>query len=107
MFCFYRYGDRGALHSFPTRRSSDLVVAAVQAHVVEDTALARERDLVAVRPLDHADPGGEGQQVLELPPEDGRVGDRGLVQRSEEHTSELQSHSDLVCRLLLEKKNDS
>src|SRR5438034_2708243 len=26
------------------------------------------------------------------------------VLRSEEHTSELQSHSDLVCRLLLEKK---
>src|SRR5438132_10276460 len=25
--------------------------------------------------------------------------------RSEEHTSELQSHSDLVCRLLLEKNN--
>src|SRR5438034_8649177 len=29
--------------------------------------------------------------------------DGGLA-RSEEHTSELQSHSDLVCRLLLEKK---
>src|SRR5260221_7986763 len=28
-----------------------------------------------------------------------------LKLRSEEHTSELQSHSDLVCRLLLEKKN--
>src|SRR5260221_9367471 len=27
-------------------------------------------------------------------------------QRSEEHTSELQSHSDLVCRLLLEKKKE-
>src|SRR5438132_4491534 len=27
--------------------------------------------------------------------------------RSEEHTSELQSHSDLVCRLLLEKKKES
>src|SRR5260221_10942524 len=27
-----------------------------------------------------------------------------LKDRSEEHTSELQSHSDLVCRLLLEKK---
>src|SRR5438034_8242982 len=27
--------------------------------------------------------------------------------RSEEHTSELQSHSDLVCRLLLEKQNDA
>src|SRR5438034_10130903 len=29
---------------------------------------------------------------------------RPLRSRSEEHTSELQSHSDLVCRLLLEKK---
>src|SRR5438034_7843001 len=28
----------------------------------------------------------------------------GHSSRSEEHTSELQSHSDLVCRLLLEKK---
>src|SRR5438132_6287147 len=27
-----------------------------------------------------------------------------ILSRSEEHTSELQSHSDLVCRLLLEKK---
>src|SRR5438132_7518699 len=27
-----------------------------------------------------------------------------MAWRSEEHTSELQSHSDLVCRLLLEKK---
>src|SRR5438132_8357336 len=27
-----------------------------------------------------------------------------ISRRSEEHTSELQSHSDLVCRLLLEKK---
>src|SRR5438034_2993394 len=35
--------------------------------------------------------------VYELPLGPGR-------KRSEEHTSELQSHSDLVCRLLLEKK---
>src|SRR5215204_6446019 len=33
----------------------------------------------------------------------GKPADRG-PDRSEEHTSELQSHSDLVCRLLLEKK---
>src|SRR5260221_5412827 len=31
----------------------------------------------------------------------------GAVPRSEEHTSELQSHSDIVCRLLLEKKNNN
>src|SRR5436190_7009265 len=30
----------------------------------------------------------------------------GSLERSEEHTSELQSHSELVCRLLLENKND-
>ena len=33
-----------------------------------------------------------------------RVTDGGERYRSEEHTSELQSHHDLVCRLLLEKK---
>src|SRR5260370_19371309 len=32
------------------------------------------------------------------------VGDAGEIERSEEHTSELQSHLNLVCRLLLEKK---
>src|ERR671927_762017 len=54
---------------------------------------------------------------LPLPPFDDavkpfeHVADAGCViftlgpTRSEEHTSELQSHSDLVCRLLLEKKN--
>src|SRR5699024_11648863 len=31
---------------------------------------------------------------------------RRCASRSEEHTSELQSRFDLVCRLLLEKKND-
>src|SRR5438132_2954296 len=44
-------------------------------------------------------------QRVAVPP-GGRVAvPRGrYVGRSEEHTSELQSHSDLVCRLLLEKK---
>src|SRR5688572_7625834 len=42
-------------------------------------------------------PGGEGEVV--------GVNNRlGLAVRSEEHTSELQSQSNLVCRLLLEKK---
>src|SRR2546421_2097865 len=36
----------------------------------------------------------------------GLSGIGSTMQRSEEHTSELQSRSDLVCRLLLEKKND-
>src|SRR5260221_9674872 len=37
-------------------------------------------------------------------PAAGAVVPRIQLHRSEEHTSELQSHSDLVCRLLLEKK---
>src|SRR5260221_10332892 len=43
------------------------------------------------------------------PPTTNHCGRSGYTTRSEEHTSELQSHSDLVCRLLLEKKkiNDS
>src|SRR5688572_31868234 len=40
---------------------------------------------------------------LELPA-DAQIDVRTLVSRSEEHTSELQSQSNLVCRLLLEKK---
>src|SRR5260221_8045070 len=32
------------------------------------------------------------------------IDEHAVALRSEEHTSELQSHSDLVCRLLLEKK---
>src|SRR5688572_32683534 len=47
---------------------------------------------------------------LELDPQQDRVEAadeeerQGGIQRSEEHTSELQSQSNLVCRLLLEKK---
>src|SRR5437588_8268065 len=47
-----------------------------------------------VQPLHPADVA----DLIELAARDEREG------RSEEHTSELQSHSDLVCRLLLEKK---
>src|SRR5260221_6355204 len=43
-----------------------------------------------------------GCRQNQLPPAQINMGE--LEHRSEEHTSELQSHSDLVCRLLLEKK---
>src|SRR5260221_7449927 len=41
---------------------------------------------------------------METRPHGGFASRRRKATRSEEHTSELQSHSDLVCRLLLEKK---
>src|SRR5206468_10956181 len=46
---------------------------------------------------------GAGEEGEELVP-DLRAGPIVPLVRSEEHTSELQSRSDLVCRLLLEKK---
>src|SRR5690349_23691901 len=49
-----------------------------------------------------------GRPAAPPDPEEEPVGDFGVGQgRSEEHTSELQSRRDLVCRLLLEKKNSS
>src|SRR5438034_7429279 len=47
--------------------------------------------------------GGRDRQAVEPSLVDAFLDGPGDV-RSEEHTSELQSHSDLVCRLLLEKK---
>src|SRR5689334_24311752 len=65
------------------------------------------------RPLAHADQSqrrkpaeglGREPHPVVLDPEDD---DRPYPARSEEHTSELQSQFQLVCRLLLEKKNHS
>src|SRR2546430_15589139 len=55
---------------------------------------------ISVRPA--VRPGLVGQAVLGR---GGRAQEGGVV-RSEEHTSELQSQSNLVCRLLLEKKKN-
>src|SRR2546430_6290060 len=58
----------------------------------------------------HDRPHGAGSEFLEgriaIGPEPARrMANRIFDCRSEEHTSELQSQSNLVCRLLLEKKN--
>src|SRR5690606_42076803 len=90
---FQCHGDRRDLHSFPTRRSSDLGAVGV---------VDGERDLGAA---ERGTAGGAGEDdVLHLAASQGF---RALLaQRSEEHTSELQSRENLVCRLLLEKKKE-
>src|SRR5690606_40173140 len=94
------------LPSFPTRRSSDLLYG-------------RLHQALGALPADRLDADADLHGGL-----GGRLADRGqlvvprgrlaggaeadlleaLRERSEEHTSELQSRENLVCRLLLEKK---
>src|SRR2546430_10169294 len=52
---------------------------------------------------DYSMPGMDGVELVQAVHE--RDESLPVVMRSEEHTSELQSQSNLVCRLLLEKKN--
>src|SRR5699024_11316923 len=95
------------LHSFPTRRSSDLGTG-IQ---VENTRFNESRSKMAV--LFSACFGFGDIDYLAffrlfvccIARADGH-GD-GDYLRSEEHTSELQSRFDIVCRLLLEKKRNA
>src|SRR5438034_8006661 len=64
---------------------------------MQGNPLARRRDEQGHR--DESSAQSRGVKRGNLHPEQHQIG-----KRSEEHTSELQSHSDLVCRLLLEKK---
>src|SRR5207237_9855893 len=64
--------------------------------VLEQLAVARLEDVQGL--------GGPGKQDNRQR-EDGELARHEYIVRSEEHTSELQSHLNLVCRLLLEKKN--
>src|SRR5438034_1427860 len=92
------------LCSFPTRRSSDLHFSSVGLSSLPDAirfgrcpptpVFATSRDIVTVN--------GEPLRKSRMP-----WSCQPPRRRSEEHTSELQSHSDIVCRLLLEKKKIS
>src|SRR5204862_3811476 len=95
------------LHSFPTRRSSDLFLSrlCVQAvnRLFEASGAGAVLESDAIQRF-HRDAHGASHHVAlvwDAAAENfGRV---ALGLRSEEHTSELQSRRDLVCRLLLEK----
>src|SRR5690606_41638239 len=98
--CIAGSGDQRDLHSFPTRRSSDL--RAVWERALNNWAGGTRAD------------GETGLGVLltalsQVPVTPGRwvlaeAACLPAAKRSEEHTSELQSRENLVCRLLLEKK---
>src|SRR5688572_30994879 len=76
------------LHSFPTRRSSDLPTSATSTPPEPSSSIMTSRRTFWT--------------VMEPEPSSRMRSEPST--RSEEHTSELQSQSNLVCRLLLEKK---
>src|SRR5690606_41247708 len=82
-FFFYCYVHHRDLHSFPTRRSSDLTIFEREQRLFNTPVKFL---FVHALPGKHRDTGSSNGS------------------RSEEHTSELQSRENLVCRLLLEKK---
>src|SRR5207237_9826318 len=96
--CCYCSSTPPHLPSFPTRRSSDLVdywlpvsqyIGGID-HLTGHLLYSR----FFVKALNDMGMVGFREPFARL-----------FHQRSEEHTSELQSHLNLVCRLLLEKKN--
>src|SRR5687768_17780045 len=94
LFLFYRYGVLRDLYSFPTRRSSDLLphgrYESLDAPYGHDSFLVAETAVTKIT--------NQFLNATEYEHEHNY--------RSEEHTSELQSRLHLVCRLLLEKKNN-
>src|SRR5690606_41282618 len=90
--CFGSDGVAAGRHSFPTRRSSDLLrmssaVVPSATRWVTTRVPPRSRAPAASSPAAWSTWAARSRS------------------RSEEHTSELQSRENLVCRLLLEKKN--
>src|SRR5207237_10068469 len=81
-FFFPAYAHLRRQPPFPTRRSSDLAIASVTTGGINDPPI---RVIVPAALMTVSTR-------------------RERSRRSEEHTSELQSHLNLVCRLLLEKK---
>src|SRR5690349_23398251 len=98
---FKSSSDTQDIPPFPTRRSSDLF--AVKGVMTDQTFARLYTNAAQYVPLSKND-------LLVFRAEFGGVFTSGPssgvpASRSEEHTSELQSRRDFVCRLLLEKKN--
>src|SRR5699024_12821229 len=95
------------LHSFPTRRSSDLEPVLYPSYNEVFADLDADRvdaiyagDIYSRYTLNQKGTLDEYEYFVD----ETSVEPMGVAFRSEEHTSELQSRFDLVCRLLLEKK---
>src|SRR5207237_10826239 len=97
---FHQHSPARSLHSFPTRRSSDLALSRCTIPIGRPAAIDLDLLYKMFDTVNRLVIRSAGDRLV-----DRRGARRACRQRSEEHTSELQSHLNLVCRLLLEKKN--
>src|SRR5699024_12242001 len=104
IFSFHFSSDHHYLHSFPTRRSSDLVHPGIHSDKHIDRIFCEIiQKCHFIERIDDE----QSDSLIECKFQffDGFIISMEIIKpRSEEHTSELQSRFDLVCRLLLEKK---
>src|SRR5699024_12123950 len=91
-----------AIHliSFPTRRSSDLAERVVK----KDASSGTDEKIVCFYGYETVKHNNQLHQLTTVTQQTFDILLGFIKDRSEEHTSELQSRFDLVCRLLLEKK---
>src|SRR5690606_41393714 len=99
--------DRPEPPHFPTRRSSDLSGPGATAR--SSISLPRKpekggRPATEIAPTKNIAPSSSGWRRAGAVTRSVPYSPRWRAMRSEEHTSELQSRENLVCRLLLEKK---
>src|SRR5690606_39562402 len=102
LFCVYGSGIRPDLHSFPTRRSSDLLPRTSS----KCASMSRCNSIVLRRVL-YSKTLPVTAEILSARSDTLTTLRLVCAWRSEEHTSELQSRENLVCRLLPEKKKDA
>src|SRR5207244_8655326 len=102
-FVLQSYIAHSSLHSFPTRRSSDLIslISATFLPSISRWTTTSVPKFGALCTISRA-PVWLSRACVCVP-----VIKIAQAKRSEEHTSELQSPDHLVCRLLLEKKNET
>src|SRR5690606_40426559 len=102
-----RLSDATALPSFPTRRSSDLAQVSPYCPTQTATITSGGSETFDVSACDGPTDFGMDRFPPAIQPSNGSVsltpatGGVQFATRSEEHTSELQSRENLVCRLLL------
>src|SRR5688572_32054339 len=93
-YSIYCHAVCQVLHSFPTRRSSDLQQPFLLYLPMMLTHGQSYSTAVVPTPLDRSTDRSEQEMFA------------GMLRRSEEHTSELQSQSNIVCRLLIDKEKE-